>query len=120
MWQPNRAQWPIIWAAALLLVLGWPPENGRSLGLKLVNWATDPSGSLPSMPPPLPMALTGDLERIHTLLTELLTRIGYAHRRAASADPIAVRRMVHRLNLNQSDARRWIGILRAVLWKVSE
>jgi hypothetical protein len=60
MWQPNRAQWPIIWAAALLLVLGWPPENGRSLGLKLVNWAVDPVGSLPSLPPPLPMALDDD------------------------------------------------------------
>jgi TrmH family RNA methyltransferase len=69
---------------------------------------------------PQPMALAGDLERVNTLLAELLTRIGYAHRRAASADPIAVRRMVHRLNLNQSDARRWIGVLRALLWKVNE
>jgi TrmH family RNA methyltransferase len=69
---------------------------------------------------PQPMALAGDLERINTLLAELLTRIGYAHRRAASADPIAVRRMIYRLNLNQSDARRWIGVLRALLWKVSE
>jgi hypothetical protein len=31
-----------------------------------------------------------------------------------------VRRMVRRLNLNQSDARRWIGILRQLLWKISE
>jgi hypothetical protein len=60
MWQPNRAQWPIIWGAALLLVLGWPPDNGRSLGLKIVNWAADPAGSLPSLPPPLPMALDDD------------------------------------------------------------
>jgi tRNA C32,U32 (ribose-2'-O)-methylase TrmJ len=50
----------------------------------------------------------------------MLTSIGYAHRRPAAADPAAVRRMVRRLNLNQSDARRWIGILRQLLWKISE
>jgi hypothetical protein len=60
MWQPNRAQWPIIWVAALLLVLGWPPDNGRSLGVKIVNRVVDPSGSLPSLPPPLPMSLDDD------------------------------------------------------------
>jgi hypothetical protein len=26
--------------------------------------------------------------------------------------------MVRRLNLNQSDARRWIGVLRQLLWKL--
>jgi len=60
MWQPNRAQWVIICGTALLLVLGWPPDNGRSLGVKIVNWMVDPAGSLPSLPPPLPMALDDD------------------------------------------------------------
>jgi TrmH family RNA methyltransferase len=69
--------------------------------------------------PTQPMALAEDLERVTTLLAELLARIGYARRRPASADPLAVRRMVRRLNLNQSDARRWIGILRQLLWKIS-
>jgi tRNA C32,U32 (ribose-2'-O)-methylase TrmJ len=50
----------------------------------------------------------------------MLTSIGYARRRPAAADPAAVRRMVRRLNLNQSDARRWIGILRQLLWKITE
>ena len=49
MWQPNRAQWSIIWTAAVLLVLGWPPDKGRSLGVKAVNWAVDPAGSLPTL-----------------------------------------------------------------------
>src|SRR5437879_4493515 len=53
MWQPNRAQWTIIWSAAALLVLAWPPEAGRSLLVKAVNRAADPSGA----PPPLPMGL---------------------------------------------------------------
>jgi hypothetical protein len=67
MWQPNRPQWSIIWTAALLMVLGWPPDNGRSLGVKVVNWIVDPAGSLPSMPPPLPMSLddNGDAVAAH-------------------------------------------------------
>jgi TrmH family RNA methyltransferase len=67
-----------------------------------------------------PAAQAEDLERVTHLLAEMLTSIGYARRRPAAADPGAVRRMVRRLNLSQSDARRWIGILRQLLWKISE
>jgi hypothetical protein len=60
MFQPNRAQWPLIWTAAVLLVLTWPPDTGRSLVVKAVNWAADPAGSLPTLPAPLPIALDDD------------------------------------------------------------
>jgi len=60
MFQPNRAQWSIIWTAAALLVLAWPGDTGRSLVVKAVNWAVDPAGSLPTLPAPLPMALDDD------------------------------------------------------------
>jgi len=67
MWQPTRAQWSIIWTAAVLLILAWPPDKGRSLLVKSANWAVDPTGSLPSLPAPLPMALDddGDLVPAH-------------------------------------------------------
>jgi TrmH family RNA methyltransferase len=67
---------------------------------------------------PQPTALAEDLERVTTLLADLLARVGYARRRPAAAEATAVRRMVRRLNLTQSDARRWIGILRQLLWKM--
>ncbi len=67
-----------------------------------------------------PAAQAEDLERVTSLLGEMLTSIGYARRRPAAADPNEVRRMVRRLHLTQSDARRWIGILRQLLWKISE
>jgi TrmH family RNA methyltransferase len=76
----------------------------------------DPVATTESRPP----AQAEDLERVTHLLAEMLTSIGYARRRPAAADPAAVRRMVRRLNLNQSDARRWIGVLRQLLWKISE
>jgi hypothetical protein len=62
MWQPNRAQWSILWTVAVLLVLVWPPDRGRSLVVKTVNWAADPTGSLPTLPAPLPMAMADDRE----------------------------------------------------------
>jgi tRNA/rRNA methyltransferase len=68
---------------------------------------------------PQPGALAEDLERVTNLLAELLAKVGYALRRPASADPAEVRRTVHRMHLSQSDARRWIGILRQLLWKVT-
>ena len=60
MWQPRGAQWTIIWTVAVLAVLAWPPDAGRSLLLKTINRAADPTGSLPALPPPLPMGLDDD------------------------------------------------------------
>ncbi len=72
----------------------------------------------PPLNEPQPMATAEDLERVTGLLGEVLASIGYAKRRPAGAEPTEVRRMVRRLNLNQSDARRWIGALRQLLWKL--
>jgi len=60
MWQPSRRQWAIIWPVALLVVLAWLPDAGRSLGMKLAGRIVDPGGQLPTMPPPLPMGLDDD------------------------------------------------------------
>ena len=67
MWQPNRAQWIIIVTVTLLLVCAWPPDRGPSLLLKATNWLVDPTGSLPTLPPPLPMGADddGDLVAAH-------------------------------------------------------
>ncbi len=43
-----------------MVVLAWPPDSGRSLGAKLVNWAADPRHQLPELPDALPMALDDD------------------------------------------------------------
>jgi hypothetical protein len=60
MWQPNRAQWAIVWTVAVVLILAWPPDSGRSLGMKALNWLADPADALPTLPPPLPMGLDDD------------------------------------------------------------
>jgi hypothetical protein len=70
VWQPNRAQWSVLWAVAVAVILAWPPDSGRSLGVKAVNWAADPAGGLPALPPPLPMSLgdNGDAVAAHDAL----------------------------------------------------
>jgi hypothetical protein len=68
--QPHRAQWIVICAVTLLLLLAWPPAEGRSLGVKLVNWIVDPRGSLPPFPEPLSFGLedNGDAVAEHDAL----------------------------------------------------
>jgi hypothetical protein len=70
VWQPNRAQWGVLWTVAVAVILAWPPDSGRSLGVKAVNWAADPGGTLPALPPPLPMSLgdNGDAVAAHDAL----------------------------------------------------
>lgn len=67
MRQPNRAQWTVICFTAALLVLGWPPDRGSSLGVKALHWIVDPTQSLPNLPPPLPPGAgdNGDLVAAH-------------------------------------------------------
>ena len=60
MWQPARSQWAIIWPVALLVVLAWPPDEGRSLGAKAISRAVDPANSLPALPSQLPIGLDDD------------------------------------------------------------
>jgi TrmH family RNA methyltransferase len=67
-----------------------------------------------------PKADAHDLERVTNFLEQMMAKIGYDRHRPATAEPAEVRRMVRRLHLNQSDARRWIGILRRLLWKLNE
>jgi hypothetical protein len=70
VWQPNSTQWRIIWIVSVLLILCWPPDKGRSLGLKIANWVSDPRHTLPTMPAPLPIALddNGDAVTEHDAL----------------------------------------------------
>jgi hypothetical protein len=70
VWQPNAAQWRVIWIVAVFLILAWPPEQGRSLGMKIVNFMVDPHDLLPLRPDPLPIGLddNGDAVTAHDAL----------------------------------------------------
>jgi hypothetical protein len=63
MWQPTRKQWRLIWPLAIFVLLAWPAENG-SLAVKTIRWLADPSGTLPTLPPPLSMELGDNADAV--------------------------------------------------------
>jgi TrmH family RNA methyltransferase len=69
-------------------------------------------------PEPRRPAKAEDLERLTTLLEEVLERSGYVHARVEGSTRMKIRRMVRRLDLNVHDAEVWLGMLRQILWKL--
>jgi TrmH family RNA methyltransferase len=64
------------------------------------------------------LASTAELERITTLLLEVLRASGYIDlRRVADVDE-RIRRVVRRLKLPARDRDLWLGMLRQILWKI--
>ena len=56
-----------MWIVAALVIIGWPADQSRSLGMKAMNWMVDPSNVLPTMPDQLPIGLddNGDAVAAH-------------------------------------------------------
>lgn len=42
------------------VIIVWPPQDGRSLAVQMVNWAADPFNRLPVLPPQLGYGLGDD------------------------------------------------------------
>ena len=61
---PASWEWRSLLVAALAVVVLWPPADGRSLAVTFVNWAVDPAGQLPILPPQLPMGRGDDPEAV--------------------------------------------------------
>jgi hypothetical protein len=49
---------------AVLLVCVWPPQDDRSLALKLVSWAVDPRDQLPVLPGPFALGAGDDPDAV--------------------------------------------------------
>ena len=61
-----------------------------------------------------------DLERITSLLLDLLTRSGYVNERTSKSTELKIRRLVQRLGIHAADAETWLGMLRQILWKLTQ
>ena len=59
-----------------------------------------------------------EIERVNTLLYEVLEACEYTRRHAAQSDPAQIRRLIHRMHLGRVDVPAWLGILRQLLWKM--
>jgi tRNA/rRNA methyltransferase len=68
----------------------------------------------------LAAASAGQLDRLTSLLIELLRASGYLEQRASAAREGKLRRMVRRLKLSREDAEAWLGMLRQIGWKLNQ
>jgi hypothetical protein len=51
-------------AVALFVIAAWPPDEDKSLLAKFVNWAVDPGGDLPVLPPQLGFGVGDDPQAV--------------------------------------------------------
>ena len=59
-----------------------------------------------------------EMERVTTLLEEVLEQSGYVHARVEGSTKMKIRRLVRRMDLNAHDAEVWLGMLRQIKWKL--
>ena len=69
-------------------------------------------------PEPKPVASASEMERVTTLLEEVLEHSGYVHARVEGSTKMKIRRLVRRMELNPHDAEVWLGMLRQIKWKL--
>jgi len=60
-------------------------------------------------------ATAQDLDRLTSLLTEVLEQSGYVH---ATSTEAKIRRLIRRLDLPAHDAEVWLGMFRQIQWKL--
>lgn len=72
-----------------------------------------------SLPTELPLpASAGEMERVTTMLLDVLRVGGYMDADSSDEKEQAMRRMVRRLNLSTEDSALWLGMLRQIAWKL--
>jgi hypothetical protein len=65
MRRPTNLQWWWLTLAAVFIVAAWPPNDGKSLAMKAVNWAMDPRSELPVLPPQLGFGAGDDVDAVN-------------------------------------------------------
>ncbi|MGA2184508.1 MAG: TrmH family RNA methyltransferase [Bryobacteraceae bacterium] len=68
-------------------------------------------------PEPRKAAGSADVDRITEYLLEALRESGYAR---TLSTPAKIRRMVRRLNIPVQEAEAWMGMLRQIVWKLTQ
>jgi TrmH family RNA methyltransferase len=90
---------------------------GQAVALCLYEIIRNPAAAK-TKPEARRAAQAEDLERIATLLEEVLERSGYVHARVEGSTRMKIRRLLRRMDLNGHDAEVWLGMLRQIRWKL--
>jgi len=89
---------------------------GQAVAVCLYELVRDSTAA--SSPGKMQRANASEMERIITVLLEVLGGSGYVNQGSAAETQLKVRRLIRRLNLNAADADVLLGMLRQILWKV--
>lgn len=103
------------WLVRIPTVAEVPSMNlGQAVALTLYELVRSPSPEVDaSLPHPAPAGMLNELtDRLH----EVLALSGYVH---SPATEDKLRRLVLRLNLRHDDAVMWLGMVRQILWRLT-
>ena len=89
---------------------------GQAVAVCLYELIRDAKGA--GKPEKLKLATAGEVERITSMLIDVLRASGYLDRRVVADSDERLRRLVRRLHVPARDVDVWLGILRQILWKV--
>ena len=92
---------------------------GQAAAVCLWQIAQELGAARTTLAAPAPGASAGELERLTSMLAEVMQRSGYTRRHPANAREPVVRRLVRRMGLHPGDATVWTGLLRQMLHAVS-
>ena len=72
------------------------------------------------LPEAQPAAVAADLERLRTVIAEVLEISGYTERYSVPADDPRLRRQLLRAGIEQRDVTVWMGVWRQILWRLRQ
>jgi tRNA/rRNA methyltransferase len=90
---------------------------GQSVAVCLYEIIRNPVAGK-AKPEPKLAASGEEIERVTSLLEEVLEHSGYVHSRVEGSTKMKIRRLVRRMDLNAHDAEVWLGMLRQIKWKL--
>ena len=96
---------------------------GQSVAICLYEFVRQTKSRVPHVRPPLAdvgkhPAPVAEIDRLTTVLLDVLRTSGYVKGRIATSTEQKVRRLVRRLNLSAEDAVLLTGMLRQIAWKI--
>jgi tRNA/rRNA methyltransferase len=90
---------------------------GQAVAICLYELRREASAAQPPVDAINP-ATAENLERLTTVLLELLSESGYSQERTSESTEFKLRRLIRRLRIPAHDAEVLLGMLRQVLWKI--
>lgn len=91
---------------------------GQAVSICLYELRRDETAAAQPAHPNSELASAESLERLTSVLSELLAESGYLQERTSESTEFKLRRLIRRLQISPHDSEVLLGMLRQVLWKL--